>query len=37
MKIKQQKVPKIVSCKFEDYEDCLVAAQIENKIDHLKK
>ena len=23
--------------KFEDYEDCLVAAQIENKIDHLKK
>ena len=39
MKTKKQKVQKSVikKCKFKDYKNCLQAAQIENKINHLEK
>ena len=36
MRIKKQKVQK-VCLKFQDYQNCLEAAQIENKIKHLDK
>ena len=35
MKIKKQKAQK--NLKFQDYKNCLEAAQIENKISHLEK
>ena len=40
MKIKKQKAQKSVSLKqikFQDYKNCLKAAQIENKLNHLEK
>ena len=41
MKIKKQKIQKKVcmkrKLKFQDYKNCLEAAQIENKINHQKK
>ena len=40
MKIKKQKEQKSVmkrKLKFQEYENCLEAAQVENKIDHLEK
>ena len=39
MKTKKQKAQKSVikKCKFKNYKNCLQAAQIENKINHLEK